>query len=111
MWMTANVEAFAQLPSDQDDKEVILEFTKNVVDVARVPGTYMLEREISNAFNAIVVDGEDERERIDQAVKTIDREIIRKLEEFGFIDSEGNLIEAYKIPTIESVKEILGRTD
>ena len=111
MWMTANVEAFAQLPIDQDDKEVILEFTKNVVDVARVPGTYMLEREISNAFNAIVVDGEDERERIDQAVKTIDREIIRKLEEFGFIDSEGNLIEAYKIPTIESVKEILGRTD
>lgn len=111
MWMTANVEAFAQLPIDQDDKEVILEFTKNVVDVARVPGTYMLEREISNAFNAIVVDGEDERERIDQAVKTINREIIRKLEEFGFIDSEGNLIEAYEIPTIESVKKILGRTD
>lgn len=111
MWMTANVEAFAQLPIDQDDKEVILEFTKNVVDVARVPGTYMLEREISNAFNAIVVEGEDERERIDQAVKTIDREIIRKLEEFGFIDSEGNLIEAYEIPTIESVKKILGRTD
>ena len=111
MWMTANVEAFAQLPIDQDDKEVILAFTKNVVDVARVPGTYMLEREISNAFNAIVVDGEDERERIDQAVKTINREIIRKLEEFGFIDSEGNLIEAYEIPTIESVKKILGRTD
>ena len=111
MWMTANVEAFAQLPIDQDDKEVILEFTKNVVDVARVPGTYMLEREISNAFNAIVVDGEDERERIDQAVKTINREIIRKLEEFGFIDSEGNLIEAYEIPTIESVKKILGREE
>ena len=111
MWMTANVEAFAQLPIDQDDKEVILEFAKNVVDVARVPGTYMLEREISNAFNSIVVDGEDERERIDQAVKTIDREIIRKLEEFGFIDSEGNMIEPYEIPTIESVKKILGRTD
>lgn len=111
MWTTANVEAFAQLPIDQDHKEVILEFAKNVVDVARVPGTYMLEREISNAFNSIVVDGDDERERIDQAVKTIDREILRKLEEFGYIDSEGNTIEPYVIPTIESVKEILGRND
>ena len=111
MWTTANVEAFAQLPISQDDKEVILEFAKNVVDVARVPGTYMLEREISNAFNSIVVDGDDERERIDQAVKTIDREILRKLEEFGYIDSDGNMIKPYVIPTIESVKEILGRED
>ena len=111
MWTTANVEAFAQLPIAQDDKEVILEFAKNVVDVARVPGTYMLEREISNAFNSIVVDGADERERIDQAVKTIDREIKRKLEEFGYIDSDGNMIEPYRIPTIESVKKILGREE
>lgn len=109
MWPTANVEAFAQLPVDSDDKEIILQFAANVVDVARVPGTYMLEREMSNAFNAIVVDGENEQSRIDEAVKTINREIIRKLEEFGYIDSEGNVIEYYVIPTIESVKELLGR--
>ena len=110
-WNTANVEAFAQLPIDHDDKQVILEFTKNVIDVARVPGTYMLEREMSNAFNSIVVDGESAQSRIDEAVKTINREIDRKLEEFGFIDSEGNVIEYYNIPSIESVKEILGRED
>ena len=110
-WATANVEAFAQLPIDSGDKAVILEFAANVVDVARVPGTYMLEREMSNAFNSIVVDGEDEQERIDEAVKTINREIQRKLEEFGFIDSEGNVIEYYYIPTIDSVREILGRKD
>jgi len=111
LWTTANVEAFAQLPVDTDHKEVILEFAANVVDVARVPGTYMLEREMSNAFNSIVVDGENERSRIDEAVKTIDREIVRKLEEFGYIDSEGNTIEEYRIPTIDSIKEILGRDD
>ncbi len=110
-WPTANVEAFAQLPIDNDHKEVVLEFAKNVVDVARVPGTYMLEREMSNAFNSIVVDGESAQTRLDEAVKTINREIERKLEEFGFIDSEGNVIEYYYIPNIESVKEILGRTD
>ena len=109
MWTTANTEAFAQLPVDNDHKQVILEFMKNVVDVARVPGTYMLEREMSNAFNAIVVDGQPAQSRIDEAVKTIDREIIRKLEEFGYIDSEGNTIEPYVIPTIDSIKGILGR--
>ncbi len=111
MWPTANMEAFAQLPWDTDDKEVIMEFAKNVVDVARVPGTYLLEREMSNAFNDIVVNGDNEQTRIDEAVKTINREFDRKLEEFGYIDSEGNVLKEYKIPTIESVKEILGRED
>lgn len=109
MWPTANVEAFAQLPVDNADKQVILEFAANVVDVARVPGTYMLEREISNAFNSIVVDGENAQSRIDEAVKTINREISRKLEEFGFIDSEGNVLKYYNIPTIDTVRKILGR--
>ena len=111
MWPTANMEAFAQLPWDTDDKEVIMEFAKNVVDVARVPGTYLLEREMSNAFNDIVVNGDNEQTRIDEAVKTINREIDRKLEEFGYIDSEGNVIEEYRIPTIESIKKVLGRED
>ncbi len=109
-WPTANVDAFAQLPIDNDHKEVVLEFAANVIDVARVPGTYMLEREMSNAFNSIVVDGESVQTRLDEAVKTINREIKRKLEEFGFIDSEGKIIEYYNIPNIETVKEILGRT-
>lgn len=111
MWPTANMEAFMQLPWDTDDKEVIREFAANVVDVARVPGTYLLEREMSNAFNDIVVNGDNEQTRIDEAVKTINREIERKLEEFGYIDSEGKVIEEYKIPTIDSIKKLLGRED
>ena len=58
-----------------------------------------------------VVDGENAQSRIDEAVKIIDREIVRKLEEFGFIDSDGNVIEYYNIPTIASVRKILGRTE
>ena len=109
LWTTANVEAFAQLPVDSSHKQVILEFAANVVDVARVPGTYMLEREMSNAFNSIVVDGDNAQSRLDEAVKVIDREIIRKLEEFGYIDSDGNTIKDYVIPSIDSIKVILGR--
>ncbi|MCH5194084.1 MAG: extracellular solute-binding protein [Oscillospiraceae bacterium] len=111
LWTTANVEAFAQLPLDSAHKQVVLEFAGNVVDVARVPGTYMLEREMSNAFNSIVVNGDSAQSRIDEAVKTIDREIVRKLEEFGYIDSDGNTIKDYVIPNIDSVKEILGRNE
>lgn len=108
LWTTANVEAFNQLPLDSSHKEVILEFAENVIDVARVPGTYMLEREISNAFNSVVIDGKSAQARIDEAVKVIDREMKRKLEEFGYIDSEGNTIKEYRIPDINSIKPILG---
>lgn len=111
MWPTANMEAFEQLPWDTSDKLVIREFASNVVDVARVPGTYLLEREMSNAFNDIVVNGDNEQARIDKAVKSINREFERKLEEFGYSDSEGNVIEEYEIPTIESVRELLGREE
>ena len=57
IWPTANMTAMAQLPLEAQVKQVIQETAKNVVDVARVPGTYLLEREISNTFNDIVVNG------------------------------------------------------
>ena len=109
MWTTANMEAFMQLPWDTADKQIIAEQMSQVVDVARVPGTYLLEREMSNAFNDIVVNRMTAQTRIDKAVKTINREFNRKLEEFEFIDSEGNTITDYNIPTIETIREILGR--
>lgn len=110
MWSTANMDAFAQLPWDSSAREVITQTAKNVVDIARIPGTYLLEREMSNTFNDIVVNGHNEQTRIDKAVKTINREFERKLEEFGYNNSEGNVIKEYKIPTYESVCELLGRT-
>ncbi len=111
MWTTANMEAFMQLPWDSQDKLIIREQMAEVIDVARVPGTYLLEREISNAFNDIVVNRDTAQMRIDKAVKTINREIDRKLEEFEYIDSEGNTIEEYRIPTIDSIRVLLGRED
>ncbi|MCR5692129.1 MAG: extracellular solute-binding protein [Eubacterium sp.] len=111
IWPTANMAALDQLPLDSKDKKVIEETAKNVVDVARVPGTYLLEREVSNAFNDVCVNGADIQTRIDTAVKNVNHEFDRKLEEFGYNDSDGNVIEEYKIPTIDSVRQALGRTD
>lgn len=108
IWPTANMAALDQLPLDSADKKVIEATAKNVVDVPRVPGTYMLEREVSNAFNDIV-GGTDVQSRVDKAVKSINHEFDRKLEEFGYNNSDGSVKEEYNIPTIESVKKILGK--
>jgi ABC-type glycerol-3-phosphate transport system substrate-binding protein len=107
IWNTANTEAFAELPWNTKDKAVIIDQSKWVVEAPRILGTYMLEREISNAYNLVVVSGENLRTTIDAAVKTVNRETKRKLEEFGFIDEDGNTIKEYKVPTIEKVREIL----
>ena len=109
IWPTANMDAFKELPLPADHKQVIRDTAKNVVDVARVPGTYLLEREVSNAFNDVTVNGDNLQSRIDKAVKSVNHEFDRKLEEFGYNDSNGNVIEEYNIPTIDSVTKLLGR--
>lgn len=109
IWNTANIDAFAQLPWSTKDKQVILEQAEWVLEVPRIPGTYMLERELSNAFVDVVVNGDELRSRIDTAITDIDRETERKMKEFGYIDEDGNC--TYEIPTLEKVKEIIGLTE
>ncbi len=110
IWNTANLNAFDELPWDSENKQIIKEQANWLMEVARIPGTYLLERELSNAFNDIVVNGRTLRTRIDKAVKTVDREIDRKLEEFGYNTgtTKGSNGE-YKVPTLETVQAILGR--
>ena len=109
IWPTANLEAFELLPYPSSDKDIIMEQAEQILEAPRLLGSYMLEREMSNAFNSIVVDGESVRSTVDEAVKIVTRETERKLEEFGYIDSEGNVIEEYYIPSVERVREILGK--
>lgn len=108
MWPTANTEAFAQLPFDTEDKQVILEMAEWIKEPPRFPGSYMLEREMSNAFNDIVVNGDNLRTRLDTAVKNINRELERKLKEFGYSTEEGDGKVVYIVPTLDIIKEIIG---
>ncbi len=64
----------------------------------------MVEREVSNIWNDVVVNGKGLTERTDRAVIASEREIRRKLIEFGFMDSDGNLLKPY---TTEDVREWL----
>src|SRR5690625_2487359 len=101
IWNPANIEAYEGLPWITSHKEVILEQTEWLVEVPRVPGSYMVEREISNAYNSIVLDGNNLRTAIDLASKRINRETFRKLEEFGYM-KDGKMVKEYSNPEIDN---------
>lgn len=106
IWPTANLEAFGNLPYPTAHKDVIMEQASNILEAPRLLGSYMMERELSNAFNDIVVQGDTLRSRIDDLVKVVDRETERKLEEFGYIDRDGNVRKEYLVPSVEVVRRI-----
>jgi len=100
MWSSANRAAFAQMPIPGHHRDVILQQTEYMVEVPWVPGTYMVERELSNAFNAVIINGMNVRRAMDTAIKRIDREVFRKLEEFGFTQG-GEEIRPFITPSVE----------
>ena len=103
MWNTANLEAFAQLPWPEAHKEVILAQWAFLKEVPKTPGAYILEREISNVWTDVVFNGIHLKASVDDRVITINREIRRKLAEFGYM--EGNrVLRPYHIPTLEGME-------
>ena len=71
-----------------------------------VLGTYMLERELSNAFISVTADGVEARRAMDTAVKRINRETFRKLEEFGYY-SDGVMLEELPTPNVQVVLDVI----
>lgn len=106
IWPTANREAFESLPLKAKDKKVILEQMEWMTEAPWVLGTYMLERELSNAFVSVVVDGTDARRALDTAVKRINRETYRKLEEFGYY-KDGVMVREFPTPTVRVVEKLI----
>ena len=104
LWYSANLEAFKFLPIPQEHKDVILQQWQWLQEPVKLPGSYMEERELSNAWNKIVFDGVNPRVAIDSSIIIINREISRKMEEFGYLEN-GIKVKEFKIPTIETVKE------
>ncbi|MBD0378634.1 extracellular solute-binding protein [Paenibacillus sedimenti] len=99
-WYTSNVDAFAKLPWKEDDKQAILEQWKWFREVAKVPGSYYMEREMMNAWTRTVIGGENYRTSLESAIKEVDREVKRKMQEFHFIDTNGNLVRSLNLPVI-----------
>lgn len=99
-WPTANVEAFTRLPWSREDRNVILEQWKWYKEMANPPGAYFVGRELNNAWNRTVVDGMNYRESLEEAIVNIDREMVRKEQEFGFVASDGTVLHTLDLPQV-----------
>ena len=71
----------------------------------RTPGQYMLERDLSNIWNSIAVDGKAVQPAIDEKILEINREITKKMTDLGYLDSSGNLLREYNIRDIDWIRE------
>ncbi|HBI73195.1 MAG TPA: ABC transporter substrate-binding protein, partial [Lachnospiraceae bacterium] len=105
VWLSSNVAAVKEAPFDQADKEVILDQIVWLRDITRTPGQYMLERSISDIWNAMINDGVTAQVAIDEQVIGINREINRKMKELGFFDKDSNLVKPYIIRDVDWVIE------
>lgn len=106
IWNSANLEAFGNsVAFSSDDKKIILEQWEWMREIPKVPGWYMLERELSNAWNNIVINGQNTRSAVENAVTKIDKELVRKLEEFGYM-VDGKLVKPYKLTTLEDIEAL-----
>lgn len=100
-WNTANLQAFTQLPWNQEELNVMLEQWRWYKDIANIPGSYFIPRELLNAWNRTVLSGQNYRDSLEEAVLGIDREIWRKANEFRFIDDDGNIVNTYDPPQVK----------
>ena len=104
IWPSANLHAFASLPFTDREREIILEQWEWVQEVPRHPASYMVERGLSNAWFNTVGDNVSPRIALDRQVAIINREILRRLEEFGYVEN-GVPVRDFVIRPIESFFE------
>ena len=84
-WNSANINAFMNSSMPDKFKDVVLEQWTYAIEASRIPGAYMVEREISNAWSSMVYDNVNPRLALDDAVRISNREIIYKMSEFGYV--------------------------
>jgi ABC-type glycerol-3-phosphate transport system substrate-binding protein len=80
---TATIEALKSIPWDRHSLDTILTSLGNVREMPGVPGAYFIARHTNNAFNEIVLSGENPRAAMRKYAEVINSEIMRKRIELG----------------------------
>lgn len=104
LWNSANSAAFAASGFSETDMDIILEQWSWLKELPKVPGSYQVELEISNVWNAVVLNRANLRTRLNDGLITADREIRKKMAEFGYMDKQGNILKPYQIATVEQIR-------
>lgn len=81
---TANMEAMKSLPWRVEEIELLQKQWEEVRGIPEVPGSYMTGRHLDNAFRLVINENANPRETIYDYVQTINEEIRKKREEFGY---------------------------
>ena len=102
LWNTANLKAMDTLAMDREVIAVAKEQLGHLRNVDQIPATYIVERGLSNVWNQAVFDYKPLRALISDAVLEIDKEITRKMEEFGYVKN-GVVVKEYKYYTVEDI--------
>lgn len=82
-WFTANTEAFRLLPWESKDLTLFGEAMQWMRNPRNVLGGYITGRQINNAWTRAVMNGQSPMESLEDAIREIDRELLRKQEEYG----------------------------
>jgi len=85
-WNTANKEAFKELPWKTEDTKIIMNQISNSIAQPVVLGGYFTNRHIVNAWNSVVLGGENVRDSLEKAVIEINKELQSKQEEYGVVN-------------------------
>ena len=74
----ANLEAFQGSLWSDEEKALLLQQWKNVVEVPEIPGGYYVSRNIDNAFRQVFYNGENARDTLNYWMNAVDEELARK---------------------------------
>ena len=106
-WNTANMVSFEQYPMKREDiQTVLVQWKENTRELQKHPASYMIEREISNVWTAVVVNGKDLRTTLVQAEMNVNREIRQKLTEFGYI-KDNTTVKEYPVLSEEALYRLM----
>ncbi|SDT52191.1 ABC-type glycerol-3-phosphate transport system, substrate-binding protein [Paenibacillaceae bacterium GAS479] len=100
-WNTANKEAFQQISWPKEHAAEINKQLEWFQEIPNVPGGYFTGRELGFAWNRTVLDNMNFRESLEGAIFEINRELLRKQQEFGFVDKDGNVVRKLDVPSVK----------
>ena len=103
VWNTANKAAFTQMSFPKAHSQIISAQWESSDNYRIMPATYMLERELSNAWYKVVNEHESPRAALNEAVFTINQEMAIRMQQFGYLDEEGNVIRQYDMKSAEEI--------
>jgi ABC-type glycerol-3-phosphate transport system substrate-binding protein len=105
LWNSANMEAFKLLNWKTEHKLTILAQWEHLKEVPKIPGSYIVERELSNIYNDVVFNDYNLRSRVSDALITMNKEIKRKMIEFEYLSKSGQVLKQFILPSSSEIRK------